>query len=157
MLATQFSEKQWSQIVSPVIAATLNAAGMVMNLAQTVFYRPALYQGIDAKNTFLLQEITHIMAFLNESICGSSTGNLLHSIAEAFWVEMGIPFPITGTEYDEKTSAYYMPDDWYKLLWKFTLKACYKIGLFTKHIFNICITPNSMDTIPSHNFRNCIA
>ena len=31
MLATQFSEQHWSQIVLPAIAAILNAAGMVKN------------------------------------------------------------------------------------------------------------------------------
>ena len=69
MLATQFSRKQWSQIVSPAISATLNAAGMMKTLARAVFYGPALYQGIDAKKPFYLQEIIHIMAFLNESVC----------------------------------------------------------------------------------------
>ena len=37
MLATQFSEKQWSRIVAPAISATLNAAGMVKNLVRAVF------------------------------------------------------------------------------------------------------------------------
>ena len=49
------------------------------------------------------------MAFLNESVCGSSTGDLLRSNAEAFRVEMGIPVSITGTKYDDKTFAYYIP------------------------------------------------
>ena len=102
---------------------------MVKTLACAVFYSPALYQGIDAKNPLYLQEIIHIMAFLNESVCGSSTGDLLRSNTEAFRVEMGIPFSITGTEYDDKTFAYYMPDGWYKSLWKFTSKTCYKMDI----------------------------
>ena len=74
---------------------------MVKFLARAVLYGPTLYQGIDAKNPFFLQEITHIMAFLNESIYGFSTGNLLQSITETFRVKMGIPFSITDTEYDD--------------------------------------------------------
>ena len=46
-----------------------------------------------------------------------------------FRVEMGIPFSITRTEYDEKTVAYYMLDRWYKSLWKFTSKANYKLDI----------------------------
>ena len=44
-------------------------------------------------------------------------------------VKMGIPFSITGIKYDGKTFAYYMPDGWYKLLWKFISKACYKMDV----------------------------
>ena len=69
------------------------------------------------------------MAFLNESVCGSSTSDLLCSNAEAFRVEMGIPFSITGTKYDAKTFAYYMPEGWYKSLWKFTSKDCYNMDI----------------------------
>ena len=129
MLATQFSGKQWSRIVLPAISATLNAAGMVKTLARAVFNGPALYQGTDAKNPFYLQEIIHIMAFLNESFCGSSTGDLLRSNAEPFRVEIEILFSITGTKYDDKTLAYYMTEGWYKLLWKFTSKDCYNMDI----------------------------
>ena len=82
---------------------------MVKNLARAVFYGPALYQGIDAKNPCYLQEIIHIMAFLKISVCGSSTGDLLRSNADTFRVEVGIQFSITGTKYDAKMFAYYMP------------------------------------------------
>ena len=36
MIATQFTEQQWNKIISPTIQATLNAAGIVCNLAHTV-------------------------------------------------------------------------------------------------------------------------
>ena len=41
---------------------------------------------------------------------------------------MGISF-FTGTKYDDKTFAYYMPDGWYKSLGKITSKACYKLEI----------------------------
>ena len=69
------------------------------------------------------------MALLNESVCGSSTGDLLRSNVEAFRVKMGISFSIMGTKYDDKTFAYDMPDGLYKSLWKFTSKASFKMNI----------------------------
>ena len=90
----------------------LNATGMVKNLAHIVLYSSEKYQGLRVKNPYFLQEIIHIMAFLNESVCNSSTGQLFRANTEAFRVEMCIPFSIIETEYNGKTFAYYMPDSW---------------------------------------------
>ena len=67
------------------------------NLARAILNRSKYYQCIDDKNKFYLQEIIHATAFINESVCGSSTINFLRAIVEAFWVVMGILFLITGT------------------------------------------------------------
>ena len=50
----------------------------------------------------------------------SQTGILLKACAEAFRVEIGITFSLTNTKYDGRTFAYYVPNCWYKTLWKFT-------------------------------------
>ena len=54
MIATQFTEQQWNKMISPAIQATLNAAGVVRNLAHAVFYGPEKYQGLVVKNPFFL-------------------------------------------------------------------------------------------------------
>ena len=116
MIATQFIEKQWNKAICPAICATCNAAGMGKNIAHAIFYGPLEYQGIGVQNPYILQGIIHIITFLNGGACNSSTGKLLRANAEFFRVEMGIPFSLTNTKYDEKTYAAYMPSGWYKNL-----------------------------------------
>ena len=119
MVATQFTEKQWNKAICPAIRATMNAAGMAKNIAHAIFYGPLEYQGIGVQNPYILQGIIHIIAFINEGVCDSSTGELLRANAEFFRVEMGVPFSLTNTKYDETTYAYYMPSDLWKFMWKF--------------------------------------
>ena len=97
----------------------MNAAGMTKNIAHAIFYGPLEYQVIWVQNPYILQGIIHIIAFLNKGVCDSSTGKLLQANVEFFQVEMGIPFSLTNTKYDEKTYVYYIPSGWYKNLWKF--------------------------------------
>ena len=82
--------------------ATLNAAGVVRNLAHTALYGPEEYQGLAVKNPYFLQEIIHIIALMTESVCKSYTGKLLRTSAEAFRIEIGIPFSLTSTPYEGK-------------------------------------------------------
>ena len=79
-------------MISSTIQATLNAAGIVCNLAHAALYGFEDYQRLAVKNPYFLQEVIHIIAFLNEAVCNSSTGQLLRANAEAFRVEIGIPF-----------------------------------------------------------------
>ena len=46
-----------------------------------------------------------------------------------FRVEIGIPFSLTATPYDEKTFESYCPPCWYKSLWRFMSKVIYKLDL----------------------------
>ena len=110
MIATQFTEQEWNIAIRPAIRVTCNAAGMAKKFPRPVLYGPKKYQGIGVKNPFFLQEIIHLTAFLNEAACNSSTGELLQAYAEHFRVELGIPFTITSTPYNDKTCAYYMPE-----------------------------------------------
>ena len=77
MIATQFTEQQWNKAIRPAIRVTCNAAGMAKNVAHAVLYGPLEYQGIGVKNSFFLQGIIHIKAFLNKATCNSFTGELL--------------------------------------------------------------------------------
>ena len=95
----------------PAISSTSNAAGIVNIFAHIVLYGPGIYQGINVRNLFFLQEIIHIMVFLRESVGGSQIGQFILAYADAFWVEIGIPFSITETEYNEQTFAFYIQED----------------------------------------------
>ena len=112
MIATQFTEQQWNKTIRLAIQATCNAAGMAKNITHNILYGPLKYQGIGVQNPYILEGIIHIIAFLNESACNSSTGELLRANTKFFRVEMGIPFSLTSTKYDEKTDASYMPSGW---------------------------------------------
>ena len=116
MIVTQFTEQQWNKAIAPAIRVTCNAVDMAKNLAHTVLFGSHQYQGIGVKNLYFLQEIIHIIAFLNEAACNSSTEELLHANAEFFQVKMGIPFSFISTLFNEKTFASYMLSGWYILL-----------------------------------------
>ena len=102
---------------------------MVKKFPHAILYWPLVYQGIEVKNSFFLQGIIHIITFLNEAACNSSTGELLRSNAEFFRVEIGVSFSLTATKYNEKTYASYMPSGWYKNLWKFMLNPLFKLDI----------------------------
>ena len=95
MIATQFTEQEWSTAIRPAIRVTCNAAGMAKNFPSPVLFGPQKYQGIGVKNPFFLQEIIHITAFLNETAYNLSTEELLKAYAEFFRVELSIPFILT--------------------------------------------------------------
>ena len=116
-------------MISPAIKATFNATSVVRNLAHAMLHGPEEYQGLAVKNSYFLQEIFYIIAFLTESVCNSSNGKLLRASAEAFRVEIGIPFSLTSTPYDANTFAYYCPPCWYKSLWKFASNVLYKLDI----------------------------
>ena len=79
-------------MISPAIQTTLNAEGVVQNLAHAVLYGPEKYQDLAVKNPFFLQQIIHITALMTEAVCNSSTGILLRYSAEAFRVKLVFPF-----------------------------------------------------------------
>ena len=58
------------------------------------------------------------MILFQESVSQPQTGILLRACAEAFSVEIKIPFLLTKTKYDNKTFAYYVTGCWNKNLWK---------------------------------------
>ena len=109
---------------------------MVKNFPHAILYGPIVYQRIEVKNPFFLQEIIHIITFLNEVACNSSTGKLLRSNAEFFRVEIGIPFSLISTKYNKKIYASYMPSGWYKNLWRFMLNPLFKLDI-TEHYDDI--------------------
>ena len=129
MIATQFSKQQWNKAIFPAIRATCNAAGIVKNFPHAILYRSLVYLGIGVKNLFFLQGIIYIIMFLNEAACNSSTDELVRFNAEFFRVEIGVPFSLTATKYNEKTYASYMPSGWYKNLWKFMLNPLFKLNI----------------------------
>ena len=88
MVVTQLSENEWKQIISPAARATMNSASMVRNMPHAIFYGPENYQGLKFYHPYFLQEITHIMILVQESVSQSQTGILLRVCAEAFRVKL---------------------------------------------------------------------
>ena len=119
MVATYFSEDDWNEIMRPALRATLSSAGMAKNFPRSIFFGPEKYQGLDVYHPYFLQEIIHLQTLFQESLRNSQTGRLLRANAEAFQIEIGIPFSISNTKYDIKTFTYYTPNGFYKSMWKF--------------------------------------
>ena len=57
------------------------------------------------------------MTHIQEWVFKSQTVGLLRLSAEAFRVELGVPFTLGTTS--SFRYIYYVPDCWYKMLWKF--------------------------------------
>jgi hypothetical protein len=129
MIATQFTETEWNKIIQPALQATLNSAGMAKLFPRKVLYGPELYQGMDMKHPFFLQEISHIMTHVQEAVCQSQTGQMIQMTAEAFRMEIGVPFSLNKTVYDDQRYAFYTPKCWYKTLWKFVSSDEFKIEI----------------------------
>ena len=89
------------QAICPAIRATCNAAGMAKNIVHAILYGLLEYQGIGVKSFYFLQGIIHIITFLNEAACNSSTGKLLQLNVEFFRVEMGTLFFLFSTTYNK--------------------------------------------------------
>ena len=104
-------------------------ARRLQNFQYAILYGHLKYQGIGVKTPYFLQEIIHIITFLNETTCNSSTGELLQSNAGYFRVEIDIPFSLTSTKYYEKTYASYTPSGWYKNLWRFMSNPLFKLEI----------------------------
>jgi hypothetical protein len=109
MIATQFSESEWNKIIRPALQATLNSAGMAKLFPRKVLYGPELYQGMDMKHPFFLQEISHIMTHVQEAVCQSQIGQMIQMTAEAFRIDIGVPFLLNKTVYDDQRYAFYTP------------------------------------------------
>jgi len=57
------------------------------------------------------------MTHLQESVNLSQTGQLVRGTAEAFWLEIGVPFTLGIV--DSKIGSEYTTDCWYKYIWEF--------------------------------------
>jgi len=120
MAVTQFLEAEWTRIVAPALQNSLQKGGMSKTFTRAVFYGPDHYQGFNVMHPYFNQEITHITTHVQESVNGSQTGKLLQGSAEAFRLELGLPFTLGTVKYD--LVAPYLSDCWYKHLFKFVSK-----------------------------------
>ena len=117
MAVTQFSKAKWNTIVAPPLQISLQKGGMSKNFPRAVFYGPDHYQGLHVMHPYFNQEITHITTHVQENVNVSQIGKLLQGSAEAFWLELGLPFTLRTVTYD--IVAPYLSDCWYKHLCKF--------------------------------------
>ena len=123
MAVTQFSEAEWNSIVAPALQISLQKGGMSKHFLLAVFYGPEYYQCFHVMHPYFNQEVTHITTHVQESvnrINGSQTAKLLQGSAEAFRLELGLPFTLGTVKYDNV--APYLSDCWYKCLFKFVSK-----------------------------------
>ena len=118
MVALSLSEKEWNSVVLSAIGATLNAAGMAKTFPRKVLlYGPDLYQGLVIHHTYFLQQLSKLMAHIQESASSTQAGDLLKLVAEAFRIQQGIPFTLGSVP--SYRYGKYIPGCWYKSLWEF--------------------------------------
>ena len=114
---TQFSESEWNSIFSPALIPSLQQFGIALSAPRASRFGPERFQGFNIHHPFFLQQISHIMTLLQESVADSQTGKLLRLTAESLRLEIGIPFELGTCDYS--ICSAYTTDCWYKHLWEF--------------------------------------
>ena len=117
MTALSLTENEWNSVVMPALRATLTTAKMAKTFPRKVLYGPDLYQGLEIRHPYFLQQISKIMAHIQELASHTQTGDLLELVAEAFRVELGVPFTLGSVP--SYRYGKYIPNCWYKSLWEF--------------------------------------
>ena len=92
MVVTHLDENTCNLILSTSLTPALHKVGMSMNFPKAVLFGPELFQGFQLMYSFFLQEISHITTHLQESVCGSQTGNCSGLQLNVFAWKLGFNF-----------------------------------------------------------------
>ena len=87
------------------------------NAPRIPLFAPGVFQGLGWRHPYYTQGLRHIQTLLQASVSCSQTGALLCHTAEAFRVELRVPFSLGRTSYQRYSS--YVPRSWYKSTWEF--------------------------------------
>ena len=112
MTVTKFSEDQWRRIFTPSLTAALNKSKIAKTFPRYVLYGPASFHGLNITNPYFNQAISHLIVLIQESISHSQSGKVLQATAEAFQLELGLPF-VTGITNVTPVKAY-TTKSWYR-------------------------------------------
>ena len=105
MVATHFTKNKWMKIIRPAVRATLSSSGMAKKTFQGAFFLSQKFQGLNVYHPYFHQEIIHIQTIFQGSLRNSQTGRLLRANAEAFRIEIGVPFSLSDMPYNRETFA----------------------------------------------------
>jgi hypothetical protein len=89
MVAITIDEHEWSNIMSPLLAAVLPTASINRKFPQVLVYVPLKFQGLGVIHPYYRQELIHIMELLHKSSMLSITGEQMRASMEQPCLEVG--------------------------------------------------------------------
>jgi hypothetical protein len=125
MTATTISEKDWEDIMVPLLAAGLPRAGIASKFPRDVLFGPTTAQGFGVMHPWYHQQLLHIIALLEHTQQQTMTGQLLSTSYEQLRLEMGTSGYMTDNKYS--TMKDLVTKTWITDLWAFVDKFKIKI------------------------------
>jgi hypothetical protein len=110
MAATYLTEKDWTEIMKPLVGIVLQRSKFVKTFPRDVFYSSGTFQGLGVMHPWHRQEISHIITLCQETQHGTPTGELLQATAEQTRLEIGLPGRFTDAPLPIVSA--YMTDSW---------------------------------------------
>ena len=83
------SEKQWDEVMKPLIKPLLNALKTNGNFPRKLFFGPEKYQGLGFHHPYHSQMITQFVTLVEECNQATLTGKMLEASLEQFVLEIG--------------------------------------------------------------------
>jgi hypothetical protein len=118
MTATTIGEKEWEEIMVPLLDTGLPRSGMSSKFPRDVLFGPTTVQGFGVMHPWYHQQLLHLIAFLEHTEQQTMTGQLLSAGVEQLRLELGTSGYITDNKYS--TMKDLVTETWVTDLWKFT-------------------------------------
>ena len=116
MPLTTLSQKEWLDIISPILMRCLPKAGVCRSFKRLIVLAPLRYQGLGLPNPFSLQVFHHLSMLLRHSVNSTQTGIYLRSTLESHQLETGSSFGLLQQQFDN--TGILASDTWVKRVWR---------------------------------------
>ena len=114
MPVTHLSKKEWTSIIHPAKAITLQRAKMSSSFPTDALYGSHRYQGLNFEDPYTKQGIEKIATLMQELSDQSQTGTLIKSVAEGFRLDLGFNATLATIPWNK--AKQYVTHTWYSHL-----------------------------------------
>ena len=116
-IVTNFDSKKWNEILAPALESSLTKNAMARKFPRGVLYGLELYEDLNIKHPYYSQDITKLMACVQECAISSQTGLIIQTSAEDLILELGYPMTLSTLNY--KVAMDHLTPCWYEHLAQF--------------------------------------
>ena len=101
MPAMHLSERDYNEIMKPVLQQFLPKMGINRNISRDILYSPTEVQGFNLKNPYILQGVIHVRDVSEHLWKDTLTGKLLKINLEQLRLELGCNVDILASNYED--------------------------------------------------------
>ena len=101
MPAMHLSEKEYNDVMKPVLKQFLPKMGINRNISRDLLYAPTQVQGFNLKNPYIHQGVIHVRDISEHLWKNSLTGKLLKTTLEQLRIELGLNIPILSSNFKQ--------------------------------------------------------